>query len=635
MCAAFSQMYQDNDKDFPIDARELEYRKRMVSCYPIHPEIFDRLYDEWATMESFQRTRGVLRLMAAVIHELWMNNDGSSMIMPGSLPLAVPVIKDELVRYLPAQDTWNAVFDTEIDGKMSAPFLMDQSTLRYGQSMAARRIARTIMLGSAPTVRAQSVRGIEASRVRLGVIQPGENIANFNDALNTLRGTLSYLYSDPAGNRYWYDTRPTLRKIAMDRSSQVPQAEVEYEIEKRLRELRKEAPFSAVHTCPATSADVSDEQSVRLVILRPADAYKQDKDDCPAMIRAAEILGNRGTTPRTYKNMLAFVAPDQSLLPSLEKAAKELLAWQSIQKNSARLNLDASQNAETADNITRCNRAVNDRLKEVYCWLLVPGIDSAADMKTVLWDTDRLPGAEPVVSKAAARMLQNEQVITKLAPSLLKMELDNLLWKHDDCIQVKKLWEYLTTYCYLPRLANLAVLEATIRAGVASDEAFALASSYDGTRYTGLKYNTAISEVYPSDYLVKVVKALKQINQDNQMRIEVPAQDGQVSAFDAEYGAGERGASGGVPVRVGNQAPVREKDTRFYMSVKLDYTRVVRDLQNYLDEVISHLYASKNCAVELSLEVAAQTSEGFSQETVRTVSENCRALKIVNFGFEK
>ena len=87
VCNAFSSMYQENASDFPMEAKEVEYRNRMVSCYPIHPEIFDRLYGDWATLERFQRTRGVLRLMAAVIHELWMANDSSAMIMPGSIPL--------------------------------------------------------------------------------------------------------------------------------------------------------------------------------------------------------------------------------------------------------------------------------------------------------------------------------------------------------------------------------------------------------------------------------------------------------------------------------------------------------------------------------------------------------------------
>ena len=629
VCAAFSQMYQDNQGDFPIEAREAEYKNRMISCYPIHPEIFDRLYIEWATLEHFQRTRGVLRLMAAVIHELWMANDASAMIMPGSLPLDIPNVKDELVRYLP--ETWNAIIDAEVDGKSSVPYTLDKTTLRYGQRMAARRVARTIMLGSAPTVRAQNIRGIEASRIRLGVIQPGEGIADFNDALNTLRGSLSYLYADPAGNRFWYDTRPTLRKTASDRSSQMASSDVEYEIEKRLRELRKDPPFAGLHVCPTSSGDVSDEQAVRLVILKPTDTYKQNKADCKALQKAEEILNTRGTAPRTYRNMLAFVAPDDSLLGSLQKAVSDLLAWESIQTDSERLNLDAAQNSETKSNISRCNEAVNSRLKEVYCWLLVPSIDSAADMKEIIWDRDRLVGVEPIVSKAATKMIQNEQIITKWAPTLLKMELDNLLWKDDNHIQVKKLWDYLTTYCYLPRLANFSVLENAIRVGVAGDEAFALASSIENDRYTGLKYNTSILDVYPSDYLVKVLYALKQLNAEKN-DVHNPADPGgeptgnETPAGQAEGGLGSGTAAGG------QEGP--NLSTRFYMSAKLDNTRIVRDLQKYLDEVINHVSQDGDSILTISLEVNAVNEMGYQPETVRTVSENCRTLKVDDFGFD-
>lgn len=120
VCDAFSKMYQENATDFPLEAKEVEYRDRLISCYPIHPEVFDRLYGDWATLERFQRTRGVLRLMAAVIHELWMANDASAMIMPGSIPLDTPNVRDELVRHLP--DTWNSIIDREVDGKDSIPY---------------------------------------------------------------------------------------------------------------------------------------------------------------------------------------------------------------------------------------------------------------------------------------------------------------------------------------------------------------------------------------------------------------------------------------------------------------------------------------------------------------------------------
>lgn len=633
VCAAFSRMYQTNSGDFPIAAKEVDYQKRMTACYPIHPEVFDRLYEEWATLEKFQRTRGVLRLMAAVIHELWMANDAAAMIMPGSLTLDMPNVREELIRYLPNPETWNAVFDSEIDGKNSQPYRLDKNNQRYGRKMAARRVSRTIMLGSAPTVRAQSIRGIEASRIRLGIVQPGENIADFNDALSNLRNSLTYLYSDTAGNRYWYDTRPTLRKTASDRSSQMAASDVEYEIEKRLRAFRKERPFSALHICPSSSSDVSDEQTLRLVVLKPSDTYHKGISENDAVKKANEILNTRGNSPRTYRNMLVFVAADQELMKDLDKAVRDLLAWQSIKRDSTSLNLDAAQNAETKDNIEKCDKTVDLRVQEAFCWMLVPEIDINTDIKTIIWNTEYISGNNPVISKAAAKLMQDGQAITKWAPTLLKMELDNLLWRESDHIQVKKLWEYLTTYCYLSRLYDYSVLEETIRAGVEGDDCFAIASSFDGTRYSGLRYNQPIAAAFSEDYLVKVPCALKQIYQDRQAEDKKPPvpPGGGTDTTPVPGGGGyiPEPAAGPEP-----QPPQVQKDTRFFMSVTLDNTRIIRDMQKYLEEVITHLSESEGCEVKLTLEVDAHSADGFSQGTVRTVSENCRTLRVQNFGFE-
>ena len=51
------------------------------------PEIFDRLYEDWTTIDGFQRTRGVLKLMAKVIFRLWKDDNKDLLILPGSLPL--------------------------------------------------------------------------------------------------------------------------------------------------------------------------------------------------------------------------------------------------------------------------------------------------------------------------------------------------------------------------------------------------------------------------------------------------------------------------------------------------------------------------------------------------------------------
>ena len=636
VCARFSQMYNDNTGDFPTEAREVEYLTRMRACYPIHPEIFERLYEDWSTLEKFQRTRGVLRLMAAVIHELWMGNDASAMIMPGSIPLDVPNVREELIRYLP--EGWNSIVSAEIDGKTSVPYQKDKTVPRYGHKLAARRVARTIMLGSAPTVRAQAVRGIEASRIRLGVVQPGESIADFNDALNTLRGSLAYLYTNSSGDRYWYDTRPTLRKTAQDRASQVSDIDVEYEIERRMKTLRKEAPFAGLHICPGSSLDVTDDQAVRLVILRSGDLYSVKSERNKAIEAAEDILDNRGTTPRIFRNMLVFVAPDQETMPALKQGVKEFIAWKGIVDEKETLNLDVSQIREAENSLYRSNETVDTRLKETYCWLLAPYIDRDADLKTVQWEPTRISGGtEGIVTKAAGKLLQNMALINKWAPALLLMELDKTLWKDTNSIQIKTLWEYLCKYCYLPRLSGYGVLEDAIQAGLNSSEYFAIAAGQSEGRFIDLKYNQYVGFINTSDYLVKKMAALEQIAADaasgnNGGTREVPQTGATTEPKPKEENpvAGGETQAGGVSIGEKNQP----QNTRFYMSAQLDTTRINRDVQRLVEEVISHLTSTDSCKVEMTLEVSAEAEDGFPVPTVRAVSENCRTLKVKDFGFD-
>lgn len=104
---AYSKMYRAGDKDFPRECGEKTYADEMRACYPIHPELFHRLYEDWSTLDKFQRTRGVLRLLAKVIHRLWESNDAGLLIAPASMPMDDSAVKGELIRYL--YDVWEPI----------------------------------------------------------------------------------------------------------------------------------------------------------------------------------------------------------------------------------------------------------------------------------------------------------------------------------------------------------------------------------------------------------------------------------------------------------------------------------------------------------------------------------------------
>ncbi len=623
VCSAFSQMYLNNAADFPPECKEVAYRDRLISCYPIHPEVFDRLYEDWSTLEKFQRTRSVLRLMAKVIHELWMARDGSAMIMPGSFNLDMPHVRDELTRYLP--NNWNSIIDHEVDGKNSIPYQKDMENSRYGQVLACRRVARTVMLGSSPSttaLRDQGIRGLETSRIVLGTAQPGESIPNFKDALNTLRGSLSYLYNNQSGTRFWYDTKPTLRKTAEDRASQVSEADVDVEIEKRLKKSRRENPFAGVHAAPASSNDVPDEMAVRLVILRPNDIYKaKTPDNSPAMKTVQNILNTRGSSPRIYRNMLVFAAPDETKMFDLKKKVKSYLAWNSILSDKEDLNLDGQQVRDAEHALKTSNEEVDSGLNAAYCRLLIPYIDIDANgvMKDTKWTVQDLGGGQDsIVTKAAKSVIQSEQVIAKWAPLTLQIELDNYLWKDSDNIQVKKLWEYLCTYCYLPRLSNYGVLEDAIREGSAKEDFFGIAAGHDGNKYIDLKLGESVLTIHNSDLLVKPSVAKAQIQKEN-------------PPVDIDNGGDNEGGGGSEQVDppVLPKPPVQDHlSHHFHMSANVDPLRANKSVSDYVNEIISHLTGLEGAKVELTLEVDVTAPNGIPTDIVRIVRENCNSLKV-------
>ena len=120
---AFADLYRTQQQEFPPECRDADYEKRIRATYPIHPEIFDRLYGDWSTLAKFQRTRGVLRLMAAVIHSRWEKGDRNPMILPASIPIDDPRVQFELTRYLP--DNWVPVIEKDVDGPGSLPLRLD------------------------------------------------------------------------------------------------------------------------------------------------------------------------------------------------------------------------------------------------------------------------------------------------------------------------------------------------------------------------------------------------------------------------------------------------------------------------------------------------------------------------------
>ncbi len=627
---AYLDLYRAKADDFPAATKEADYEKRMREAYPIHPEVFERLYSDWSTLPSFQRTRGVLRLMAAVIHTLWESGDRNPLILPASIPLDDARVQFEMTRYLPAN--WAPVIERDIDGPGSRPVQLDGTVTNLGRHNACRRVARTVFLGSAPTPAAAN-QGLDERRIKLGCAMPGESVSDFGDALRRLADSATYLYRD--GTRYWYSTQPTVINLAADRAEELRRDphKVEREIERRLRDdLKAKGEFRRVHLFPDSGQDVQDDMEVGLVVLGVQATHTSGTEASPALSAANDILESRGTVPRLFRNALLFLAADEARHQDLDQAGRRYLAWRSILDDRESLDLpphqvrQAEQQAESADG------TVNARIGETFQWLLVPS--QKRPQAPMEWQKIRLRGSGPLAQQASRRLLNDEMLVTSMAGTRLRMELDRVpLWRGDH-VDVRQLVDDFARYIYLPRLQQPDVLLGAITDGVSlitwTQDSFAFGDGYDEDkeRYPGLRAGQGlfINET-SAGLLVKPDVARQQMDAETVVDPLPPDPDP-----DDRTGPGPKPV---LPPITPPLPPPPAKAKRYHGSVQLDPTRAGRDASQIADEVISHLSGLTGAEVRLTLEIEAEIPDGAPDDVVRVVNENSRTLKFSDSGFEK
>jgi hypothetical protein len=211
------------------------------------------------------------------------------------------------------------------------------------------------------------------------------------------------------------------------------------------------------------------------------------------------------------------------------------------------------------------------------------------------------------------------------------MELDRWLWKDEPHIPTRKLWEYLTRYCYLSRLTDEDVLLEAIREGLSSRDYFAYAGSIEKGRYLGLQFGRLRGAVYidASSVLVKPDVAKQQLEAEKEAGVE-EEERGDRREGD-ELRPDEERKRKGEQATLALEIPPR----RFHGTVTLDSARLGRDAGRVAEEIVQHLEGLVGSDVHVTLEIDATIPGGVPDHVVRTVTENCRVLKFRSHGFEE
>jgi len=558
-----------------------------------------------------------------------MSGDPSVMIMPGSVAVSSPRVEPELLHYLDV--SWQAIIAGDVDGTTSTPYKVDQSAPNLNRYSATRRVARAIFMGTAPTAQQQNT-GLDDKQINLGVVQPGERPAIFGDALRRLTNQAKFMHADLG--RYWYSMSASLNRIAADKAAHIEAALVDVTIDAELGKyvngLSDRGHFDAVQVAPASSAEVPDEASgVRAVILGVKYPHN-GRDGSEALLEAKDILAQRGSTPRIYRNTLVFIAAEARQLDHLKDAVRACLAWGEIVRDTERLNLTQSDSALAKAKLSESNETMKTRLKEAWCYLHYPAQESAqVDWE---WVSGKIPAQDGLLARASKKLTAEEGLLTELGPSRLDRDLQKYIWNDKPHLSLKDLREYLNRYIYLPRLKGQDVLVKAVQAAVSGmlPGPFAYAERWDeksGT-YLGLAIERAVNAVVviDSDSII-VTPAVADAHRPGPVASgsgdSAPVTGDNTPAPDEQLTDG----SPTVP-------PSEKKPTRFSGAVMISPERPARDIHQIVEAIVEQLTTLPGSQVTLRLEIEAEVPDGLERAKVRTLVENANTLGFVEKSLE-
>lgn len=330
----YYEMYQQYWPELPANANKNEYKQRMLKSYPFHPELIDVFRVRWASHHDFQRTRGVLRLLAAIVSDLWKRQQSlpgnNLLIHSGSVNFATLDAMSSQLKKLWGNG-YDAVISADVAGSSSNVFKIDGNKKEYGQWYLTQSIASVILMNSFGNDGAN--KGISVSEIKLNLLVPdGFNHNSINGALDQLESSAYYLYyaeTGTGGKRYWFSTKPNINRLINEAKADIKTEDVEREIIKLIKEkTSRQIELFNIITDP--SEDLPEQLKPTLIILSPKHLASNTEITKPAKALIEKLATKKGNSERIYRNTILFLACSEIGIAKLQSDVRESLACKKI-----------------------------------------------------------------------------------------------------------------------------------------------------------------------------------------------------------------------------------------------------------------------------------------------------------------
>jgi hypothetical protein len=444
----YFSLYQRLGEEVPYEAREIRYKERIQKAYPFHPEVIDILFERWGTIPTFQRTRGVLRLLAEVVSDLYRRQDPSPLIQPSSLNLANPRIRRMFIEHI--GEVFESVLASDIVGDGAKAVAIDELMgTEYARFNVATGLATSIFFYSFSSGKRN---GVSAQRLRLAFLREEIPPAIVGDALRRLEDELWYLHFEK--NLYYFSSKVSLNRVIIDKEEAIGD-EIEAEMRRRIEKTAGKDFDVFVWT--TSNSDIPDNKKLKLIIL-PFDFMI---DNAQTMEVIKDILDKHSTSFRAYKNTLMFLIADPSEYDGFKGIIRRFLALNSIKDD------DEIMKTLTEEDEKRINQRLKDADSSAWFKIISVYRHLAKAFRDEVKISDLgIPtlGERPTLTGRVKDFLKDQELLLdKISPKAL---IERTFSKEDERKSVDEIWEAFLKYPELPILENERVLRNAIVQGV-------------------------------------------------------------------------------------------------------------------------------------------------------------------------
>lgn len=376
--SAYADWAADHARELAGVDRDAVY-EQFRACYPFHPSVISVFERKWQSLPRFQRTRGVLRLLALWVAHNFQEEHRKTLKEPlitlGLAPLENPFFRSALFEQLGSNELEIPV-TADIAGKPSESHslrLDKEANEEIKKAQLHRKVATTIFFESNGG-QSQSQAEAALPEIKTDVCGPEVNLTDVETVLEGLAGTCFYLQWER--NRYRFGLAANLNQVLVTRRGAVTNKAIEDRICKRTEELFRKKSTDGCKLIepeffPKRSNDVKELPKITLVVM----GLEHPAEDRSTLALMESIVRDNGSVGRTFKSALIFAAADPA--ENIRDKTRELLAWEDVDDDEeTKKRVDESQLNLLKRNLKNAGRALDEEIFRAYNHLYLLGKDN-------------------------------------------------------------------------------------------------------------------------------------------------------------------------------------------------------------------------------------------------------------------